>query len=136
MSATPKLKLDLHHVRVRDVMRQTVISVAPGTPMSTVAELMAAEHIHAVAIGEPGQRGESKIVSALDLVAAATAGTDPPIEHIPARTALTVSAGASVQDAAHLMAERGQSHLIVADPASGRPTGVLSTLDVVAALAA
>jgi CBS domain-containing protein len=36
--------------------------------------------------------------------------------------------------AVRLMAEHGVAHLLVADPASGRPLGVLSTLDVAEAL--
>jgi CBS domain-containing protein len=34
--------------------------------------------------------------------------------------------------AAQLMSEHGVSHLVVVDPASGYPLGVLSTLDVAA----
>jgi CBS domain-containing protein len=136
MGTSPRLKLNLRHVRVGDVMHQAVIGVPPETPVSTVAELMATQRLHAVAVVRPGQHGEWKIVSSLDLVAAATAGSDPAIEDIPAREALTVSAEESVQHAAGLMAGHGQSHLIVTDPASGHPAGVLSTLDVVATIAA
>ena len=32
--------------------------------------------------------------------------------------------------AAHRMVEHGVSHLVVVDPASGYPVGILSTLDV------
>lgn len=37
--------------------------------------------------------------------------------------------------AAELMRERGIAHLLVRDPESGRPTGMLSTLDVAGILA-
>jgi CBS domain-containing protein len=40
----------------------------------------------------------------------------------------------TIAHAARLMAERGVAHLLVADPLSGRPLGVLSTLDVADAL--
>jgi CBS domain-containing protein len=40
-----------------------------------------------------------------------------------------------LRDAGDLMLTHGVSHLIVVDPATQRPTGVLSTLDIAGILA-
>lgn len=134
MHTTRKRKPTLRQVRVGDVMHEALIGVPAGTPVSMVAELMATQRVHAVAIVMPGQSEEWKIVSALDVVAAATVRLDPAIEDIPTKGALTVSGAESVQAAARLMAEQGHVHLIIVDPATGHPNGVLSALDVLTAL--
>ena len=41
----------------------------------------------------------------------------------------------TLERAAQLMAENAVAHLVVVDPDTGHPVGVLSTLDVAAALA-
>ncbi len=133
--ATPKPKLDLRHVRVRDVMHRGIISVPPDTAMSAVAATMATHRVHAVAIVRPGDTDAPwKIVSALDVVAAARSSTDPRADQIAATEVLTISSGERLDHAVQLMAEHELWHLIVTDAASGRPVGVLSTLDIVAAL--
>jgi CBS domain-containing protein len=48
---------------------------------------------------------------------------------------VTIASRDSLANAAHSMAETGDSHLAVVDPLTRRPTGVLSTLDVVRQLA-
>jgi len=53
-----------------------------------------------------------------------------------AATAHTVSRIQTLREAAQLMVERGASHLIVLDDASGQPVGVLSTTDILQAYAA
>jgi CBS domain-containing protein len=76
------------------------------------------------------------VVSDLDLVAAAFvrdldgqaagASAAPPV--------VTVAAEETVERAAQLMTEHATAHLVVVDSRRGRPMGVLSTLDVAAAL--
>jgi CBS domain-containing protein len=136
-TSSPKTRLNLQHVRVGDVMHHGIISVPPDTPMSAVAELMATRGVHAVAVVGPSQSaGPWTIASALDVVGAVTTGADPPVEQIAGTEVLTVSSAESLDHAARLMTAHELSHLIVTDPASGQPTGVLSTLDLVAAVAA
>jgi CBS domain-containing protein len=48
---------------------------------------------------------------------------------------VTITSSESLASAARSMAETGVSHLAVLDPVTGRPCGVLSTLDVVRHLA-
>lgn len=135
-STRDKLKLKLQLVRVGDVMHQGIISVASGTRVSAVAEVMAARRIHAVVIDDPDQTmGSPMIASAVDVVSALRVGIDPPVGQIAGTEVLTVSSLASLETAAWLMGEHEVSHLIVTDAASGHPTGVLSTLDLMAAVA-
>jgi CBS domain-containing protein len=46
---------------------------------------------------------------------------------------VTVRSDELLETAARMMVERGLMHLIVVDTATGHPTGVLSSMDVVAA---
>jgi CBS domain-containing protein len=135
-SARGKLTLNPRHVRVGDVMHHSIIGVPRGTPMSAVAQLMATQRIHAVTVGDV-ESGNAPwgIVSALDVVAAEADGDDLPAEEIAATEVVSISADERLDHAGRLMAEHQVSHLIVIDPASGKPIGVLSTLDILAALA-
>jgi len=136
MSAT-KRKLDLRHVRVCDVMHRGIISVPPDTALSAVADAMATNRVHAVAIVRPGDFDTPwKVVSALDVVAAATGAGDPTADQIAATEVLTISSSDRLDHAAQLMTEHELSHLIVTEASSGHPIGVLSTLDIVTAVAA
>ena len=51
------------------------------------------------------------------------------------RDLFMISADQPLMVAAELMRERGIAHLLIRDPDSGRPTGMLSTLDVAGILA-
>ncbi|MGE5617430.1 MAG: cyclic nucleotide-binding/CBS domain-containing protein [Candidatus Woesearchaeota archaeon] len=134
MSTRPEL--DLGHVRVHDVMHQGIIDVEPDTPLADVAELMATRRIHAVAVAsEDGREALGKVISALDVVAGITSGSDTTARDIAATELLTISSGERLDRAVQLMAEHEVSHLIVTEGASGRPTGVLSTLDILGAVA-
>jgi predicted transcriptional regulator len=126
---------DLSHVKVGDVMHRGIISVPPDTHVAVVADVMATHRVHAVAIARPDEvRVPFRIVSALDIVAAAASGTDTTADQIAATEVLSVATQERLDHAAQLMAEHELAHLIVTDSASGQPIGVLSTLDVVAAV--
>jgi crotonyl-CoA carboxylase/reductase len=127
---------------VADVMHRGVLSCTPDTPMQHVADIMARRRVHAVVVdgieldAVRGERLAWGVVSDLDLVAAfdgdrlaLTAGD------IAATPALTVFTGDSLADAARRMAIHEVAHLIVVAEATGRPVGVISTLDVAAAIA-
>lgn len=128
-----RLKLDLGHIRVHDVMHQGILGVESDTPISAVAELMTRRQVHAVAVAEDG--GPQTVISALDVVAATRSGMDMPAGDIAATETLIVSSDERLDRAAQLMAEHDLFHLIVADPASGQAIGFVSTLDVLAAVA-
>lgn len=124
---------------VADAMHHGVLSCPPETPLKVVARMMATHRIHCVVVlGDPKtyfDRGVWRIVSDLDLVRASGPGWHERTAGDAATTpAVTVSPDDPLLQAAALMGEHGAAHLVVSDAAS-RPVGILSTLDVAAALA-
>lgn len=124
----------LSRLQVHEAMHPGIISVDQETMLRVVARLMGEYRVHAVAItsGRPGRRPPG-ILSALDVVAAAAIDSEKTAGEVAATEVLTISSGDRLDHAAQLMAEHELSHLIVIDEITGRPAGVLSTLDVVAA---
>jgi CBS domain-containing protein len=126
---------------VADVMTEGLISCAPSTPLRSVARLMATHRVHSVFVFDYGQEDDETtelwgLVSDLDLVAAAWADVDEQTAGESAVTPLVyVARGDDLRHAAQLMAESGVSHLAVVDPATQRPVGVVSTLDIARAIA-
>lgn len=124
----------LAHVHVRDVMNTGILTTDPSTPLRVVARLMAEQRVHAVAVADPESAARPwGIVSTSDIVAAAAAGFTGTAGEAARTETATVSSADSVECAAQIMADKGLAHLIVVNPASGHPTGVLSTLDIAAA---
>jgi len=129
----------LDALRVEDAMHVGVFTCERETPLVEVARTMVRESVHCVIV-ESGS-GESGpvwgVVSNLDLVAAATVRGlgEQTAGGSAASPVVHVRRGESLGRAAQLMTEHGTAHLVVADPETGRPIGVLSTLDIAAALA-
>jgi CBS domain-containing protein len=103
---------------------------------------MATYRVHAILVTAHGEAelpggGPWGIVSDADLLRAAEAGDlDEQLARTVAGTpVLTVATSDELARAAQLMIERDASHLIVIEPHSARPIGVISTLDVARALA-
>jgi CBS domain-containing protein len=123
----------LSHVRVHEAMHPGIISVRPETTLRAVAKVMAEHKVHAVAVSAAGAGDRPLgIVSALDVVRAAALDADRSAGELAATEVLMISSGERLDHAAQLMAEHEVSHLIVTDSASGHPSGVISTLDLVA----
>jgi CBS domain-containing protein len=132
----PTRSLHFATARVADAMTTGLISCAPETPLRAVARLMTRNRVHAVYVFDYGAEDDETtqlwgLVSDLDVVAAARGDVD---RRTAGQTAVaplvTVSSDDRLEWAAQLMAEKGVSHLAVLDPASKRPVGVLSTLDI------
>lgn len=132
----------LRQLRVIDAMHPGLISCSLDTPLRTVARMMATYRVHAILVTAhreeelPGG-GPWGIVADTDLLRAAAEGD---VDEQPARTiatapVLTVAGSDELARAAQLMVEHELSHLIVIEPRSERPIGVLSTLDITRALA-
>jgi CBS domain-containing protein len=125
---------------VSDAMHQGVVSCPADTPLKTVAAIMAERRIHCVVVFDRARElelsgGPWGVISDLDLVAS--------IDDLGSRTAATAAATPVVMVApqeplrrgAQLMTEYGTAHLVVVDPSTSEPLGVLSTLDVARTLA-
>ena len=110
--------------------------------MRTLSGRLMAEHaVHAIYVFDYGEEDDETVslwglISDLDVVAAADAVLDGRTARESAVTPLvTIASSDRLADAARRMAVTSVSHLAVLDPATGRPCGVVSTLDVVRYLA-
>ena len=132
----------LQKLRVIDAMHPGVIACPFGTPLQTVARMMATYRVHAVVVlaheGDEIPPGALwGVVSDTDLIQAAQ-GPDFELQTaqaLAATPALTVASSESLERAVQLMVEHEVTHLIVVERHAERPVGVLSTLDVARALA-
>jgi CBS domain-containing protein len=132
----------LTQLTVADAMHPGVVTCPLETPLPTVARMMALYRIHAVVVfGEESDDLTGTelwgVVSDLDLVNAATAGE---FEERTARgtavtPVVTVEANESLAHVAQLMSEHEIAHLVVVEPESARPIGIISTLDLARILA-
>jgi CBS domain-containing protein len=132
----------LAQVAVVEAMHPGVLTCPLDTPLATVARMMARYRIHAVVVfaEESDDTADSQlwgVVSDLDLVSAASAGDVE--ERTAGGTAVTPAVMVAPDDtlahAAQLMSEHEITHLVVAEPGSARPVGVVSTLDLARVLA-
>ena len=129
----------LSELTVMETMHPGVVSCPSTTPLRVVARMLATHRIHAVIVfpeHRAAEPSEWSVVSDIDIVHSASLGD---VESATAGSAaatpvVIVSPGDTLDHAARLMVERKTTHLIVVDPRSVRPMGVLSTLDVARAL--
>jgi len=120
---------------VLNALQLGLIDCPADADVRSVARLMAEHNVHCVVVRgtEPNGWG---IVSDLDLMAAlrpeltgATAG------QLAATDSLVVDPADSLEHAAQLMVEHQATHAVAVDPVTGRPIGIVSTLDVARFLA-
>jgi arabinose-5-phosphate isomerase len=122
--------------RVHDAMRVGVVTCRPETSLTDVARMMVGYSMHSVVVSDLARPGRAwGIVTSLDLARAA--------EDLAARTAgevasvdpITVDSDATLDRAARLMAEHGISHLVVVQPRTDVPVGMISAGTIAEALA-
>jgi CBS domain-containing protein len=127
----------IERATVLDAMHPEVLTCPAGASLALVARMMAAESVDCVVVEGAGDGGRNwAILSDVDLVAAASLGSldAETAGRFAAREFLTVAPDEGLGRAAEIMVARNASRLIVIDPASDRPIGVLSTLDVARAM--
>jgi CBS domain-containing protein len=133
---------NLSRLTVRDAMQLGLFECSPEATVETVARTMAEQSIHCVVVAgieRRTTRGEHLawgIVSDIDLMC----GLRPGLEaltagELAATDIVVVEPTDTLEHAAQLMAEHDNAHLVVASPETGRPVGMLSTLDVARAVA-
>jgi CBS domain-containing protein len=145
MSPTGTISVPLGHrfespnfeqATVLDAMRLGVISCTPDASLREVARAMATYRIHSVVITTVEGDQPWGIVTDTDLTAASGKDLDQLTAGDIWHTRLiTIEPDEPLSHAVRLMTERGVTHLVVVQPQSGRPVGVVSTLDVVGVLA-
>lgn len=130
----------LDTTKVEDVMHTGVMTCSLYAPLTAVARTMAANRIHCVVVWNEPARSEAPelwgVVSDLDLIKVAAT------EELSTRTAggsaatpaLMIGPHETLARATQLMAEHEVTHLVVVDPVTTRPLGVLSSLDVAGVL--
>lgn len=121
---------------VVDAMRIGIINCHPTASLKDVARIMATYRIHSVVVNEMEGGSPLGVIGAVDLAAAAARGSFLSTAAELARAEpVTVAADESLGRAARLMAEHEVSHLVVIQPQTGHPVGMLSALDVAGVLA-
>jgi CBS domain-containing protein len=130
----------LSELRAIDAMHPGMISCPPQTPLRTVARMMATYRVHAIIVHAldddlPGEETWG-VVTDSDIV---RAGLDTDLDvltalQVAAAPVLTVTTVDPLPRAMQLMMAHEVAHVIVIERHSGRPLGVLSTLDVARAL--
>jgi CBS domain-containing protein len=129
--------------RVIAAMHPGLISCPLDTPLRTVARMMATYRVHAIVVNGHGTDELPDgsfwgVVSDNDLLRAARAVDfdTTTARELAATPVLTVATTDSLDRAVQTMVENEVTHVIVLEPRSLRPIGVLSTLDVARAVAA
>ncbi len=140
-SPTPSAADRLGRLRVRDAMQLGLFYCAADDDVAVVARTMAEKAIHCVIVAgivsrdRAGEHLAWGIVSDMDLMRAlAPGGEGATAAEVAGTEIVTVSPRESLQTAVQLMTEHETSHLVVVSPDTGRPVGMLSTLDVARAV--
>ena len=127
----------LGRTRVRDAMQLGLFHCEPDDDVTAVARTMAEQSIHSVVVAgivrrdHAGDRLAWGIVSDLDMVRAMRPDAEEATAAEVAGTEIvTVSPLESLAQAVQLMDEHETAHLVVVSPDTGRPVGMLSTLDI------
>ena len=121
----------LEHIRVRDCLSSTPLTCDPDAALTEVARLLSHHRVHAVLVrGDP-----IAVVADRDLIRALKPGVAARARDI-ALEAVTVPDSASLSEAVMLLNQHDTTHLIAVDQAGGRPVGLLSASDILAAYAA
>jgi CBS domain-containing protein len=123
---------------VGDVMRTGIVTCPPDATLRTVAAILAEHRIHAVVVAQGDEGAPCAVVTDRDVVAGHARGE---LDRVTSRDAateptVTVRADLDLREASKLMAHYGTSHVIVTASGGRNPIGILSSLDVAAAIAA
>jgi CBS domain-containing protein len=122
--------------KVRDAMRVGVISCRPETSAADVARMMVGYDVHSVVVADVDpQRGLWGIVTSLDLARVAGDLASVTARDLATTNLTTIRSHEPLRRAAEIMAERGITHLIVLQPDSDDPVGVISARGLAGALA-
>ena len=127
---------------VRDAMQLGLFASPPNADLETIARTMAKASIHCVFIADVPRRSRNRerrtwgVVSDLDLMHALRAGAGTRLaSDIAATELVTVDPTDTLETAVRLMTDCGTAHLVVVSPKTGRPVGMISSLDIARAAA-
>ena len=130
----------LEHATVADAMHPGILSCDAETSLTEVARMMSTHHVHCIVIrgGAEGPTDEPSVwglVSDLDLLRAGLHSDAPDtVAELAVKPVVKIETTAALRDAAQLMLAEDASHIVAVNPTSGRPVGILSTLDIAGVL--
>jgi CBS domain-containing protein len=118
-------------------MRHGILSCSAEASLRDAARTMSLHHVHTIVVTDPNDGSMCGILSDSALLSALldADGGQRPLSEVADRDLNTISSSEPLAAAAELMRDRGIAHLVVRDAQSGKPTGMLSTLDVAGILA-
>jgi CBS domain-containing protein len=130
----------LQHATVSDAMHPGILACEPDASLPEVARIMATHHVHCVAVvgisHEDPPCGVWSVISDLDLVRAGVRdGDGSSARTIAQQPLVTVEPSLPLREAGELMSKHGVSHLVVVEPITEQPIGILSTADIAGVLA-
>lgn len=131
----------LRHATVADAMHPGIVACPPDAGLTDVARLMASHHVHCVAVMAISHDDEAEhfvwgLISDLAVLRAGIhLGPDSSARALALEPIISVEPTMALRHAGELMLRHGVSHLVVVDPETQRPTGVISTLDIAGVLA-
>ncbi len=113
-------------------MRHGILSCPADTPLRDAARTMSLHHVHTIVVTDPADGSLWGVLSDNALLKALLEpdGEERQLREVAARDPSTISSDEPLVSAAELMRDQGTAHLVVRDAQSGRPTGMLSILDV------
>ena len=131
----------LEQATVADAMHPGILSCQADASLTDVARMMATHHVHCVAVigvshSQPGQTLVWGIISDVDLLRAGIrTNADESAGAMALQPVISVEPSTPLREAGELMLTHGASHVVVMDPNTERPVGILSTLDLAGILA-
>lgn len=130
----------LQDATVSDAMHPGILACEPDASLREVAQMMATHHVHCLAVvgisHEEPPCGVWSVISDLDLVRAGIEnGEVQSARMISQQPLVSVEPATPLREAGELMLTRGVSHLVVVQPETQRPVGILSTADIAGVLA-
>jgi CBS domain-containing protein len=141
MLSSSHLMPSLRRATVADAMHPGIVSCPADATLSDVARLMTIHRVHCVAVtgisgDDRGERVVWGLISDRDVMRAGIRlGADEMAGALALEPIVSVEPAVGLSEAGELMLKHGVSRVVVVDPTTQRPTGVLSTIDLIGVLA-
>lgn len=121
--------------KVYDAMNVGVVTCRPETSLADVARMMVGYGMHAVVVADldAGERAWG-IVTSMDITRAGREVDSRTAGEVASTELVTVESAEPLEHAARLIAEHGINHLIVLQPGTGQPAGMITPREIAAAL--
>jgi CBS domain-containing protein len=130
------------HATVADAMHPGILSCDADASLTEVARMMSSHHVHCIVVRNAveGQAGESLvwgIVSDFDVLRAGMSQDYSPdtAASLASQPVVSIETSMPLRDAAQLMLDNATSHVVAVNSETGRPVGILSTLDIAGVVA-